>query len=459
MKYIDEKTIEALLGDGKNATPSDIDGILQKSRSLLRLTLAETAALLAVEDAAELQKIYEAAAYVKDTIYGRRVVLFAPLYVSNYCVNNCLYCGFRIDNTGLERKALSSAEIRSQVEYLLRRGHTRVLMVAGEGAPSGKKGIEYYTEAIRAIYEVNHGNHHVRRVNVNLPPLDREEMNALKDAGIGTYQLFQETYHEATYRRVHPGGPKSDPDYRLEAIDRAFQAGINDVGIGVLYGLYDYRFEVLAMLMHIEHIEKTYHVGPHTLSVPRIQEAAGSELSTNMPSQVSDLDFKKLVAVLRLSVPYAGIILSTRESSEMRDELLTHGVSQVSAESSTAPGGYCETTTGSQFSLHDSRSLDEVVHSLMGKKYIPSFCAACYRRERTGEAFMELAKPGTIKHMCDVNALTTLKEYLLDFASPEVKKEGYGLIEEMEERLDQPSRVQLEKMLHHIDNGVRDEYV
>jgi len=455
---IDEGRIHDVMARAKTLASSDVlNEILSRARELKGLDENDVAILSHVEDDNFLTQIFETARWVKERIYGWRLVLFAPLYISNLCSNECLYCAFRAHNKTVKRRALTQTEIARETTILVEQGHKRVLLVAGESYP--KEGLQYILDAIGTVYATKKGRGEIRRLNVNIAPLSVEEFRELKRAEIGTYQLFQETYHDETYRNVHRGGPKADPDYRIEAIDRAFEGGINDVGIGVLYGLYDYRFEVLATLQHIEHLENTFNVGPHTISVPRIQQAEGSEFSKAAPYPVSDADFKKLVAVLRLAVPYTGIILSTRETAELRDELFRYGISQVSAESSTSPGGYSHGEKNSQFCLHDERRLDDVIHSLIEKKYIPSFCAACYRRERTGEAFMELAKPGAIKHMCDVNALATLKEYLVDFASPEVKKEGYGLIREAEERLDAPSKRQLEKMFHNIDRGIRDEYV
>ncbi|HRZ87562.1 MAG TPA: [FeFe] hydrogenase H-cluster radical SAM maturase HydG, partial [bacterium] len=301
MIHIDEKRIGNLLAVAGKATAGDIDAILAKSRALKRLTLEETALLLCADDPASVRKIFDAAAYVKDTIYGKRVVLFAPLYISNFCSNSCLYCAFQAGNRQLTRKALTADEIKTEVASLLQRGHKRVLVVAGESAPSGRTPVDYYREAIDAVYSVQVGPHRIRRVNINCAPLSVDEFKVLKTAGIGTFQLFQETYHEETYRKVHVRGPKSDPDNRIDAIDRAFKAGIDDVGVGVLYGLYDFRFETLALMMHIEHLERTFGVGPHTISVPRIEPADGSALSRNIPHRVSDSDLKKVVAVLRLA--------------------------------------------------------------------------------------------------------------------------------------------------------------
>jgi len=461
VRYIDEEKIGNLLAEAKNAGHKDIKRVLVKSRQLKRLSLREAAMLLTVEEPGCLTRIYEAASYVKNAIYGRRVVLFAPLYVSNLCSNFCLYCGFKADNPQVKRKALSVPEIKEQIRWLLSRGHKRILMVSGESGSQGKSPIDYYVECVKAIYETCFGPHRIKRVNVNCAPLEIEEFRRLKESGIGTYQIFQETYHEKSYRRLHPKGPKSDPDNRIDAVDRAFLAGIDDIGVGVLYGLYDWRFDTLALLSHIEHMEERFGVGPHTVSVPRIEPAKGADFSLNTPYKVSDDDFKRIVAVLRLSVPYTGLILSTRETAGMRDELFNLGVSQVSAESRTSPGGYsCDDEKwDSQFTLGDLRSLDQVIGSLIKRDFIPSFCAACYRKERTGEAFMNLARPGTIKGKCSINALVTLKEYLDDFASPEVKEAGYGLIDKFTQDLSARDKEQLEGFFSHINKGVRDEYV
>lgn len=462
MKYINEEKINNLLLEAKNADSARLEAILDKSRSLKRLTLEESASLLAVDDEQYLRRIFEAASFVKDAIYGRRVVLFAPLYISNLCVNNCLYCAFKSDNPLIKRKALTVPEISSQTEWLLKRGHKRILMVCGEAAPGGESSINYYTEAVKAIYAVQAGSNKIKRVNVNCAPLAVDEFKRLKRAGIGTYQLFQETYHEGTYRRMHPKGPKSDPDNRIDAVDRAFSSGIDDIGIGALYGLYDYRFETLGLLSHVEHMEEKFGVGPHTISVPRVEPAQGAELSFNVPHKISDEEFKKVVAVLRLSVPYTGIIVSTRESPALRDSLLSLGVSQVSAESSTSPGGYASTgeeQAGGQFFLGDHRSLDEIVSTLIRHDYIPSFCAACYRMERTGESFMKLARPGTIKGKCSMNALITLKEYLDDFASAPVKNAGCEMIARYFKQLEQTEQDKLKLFFSHVADGIRDEYV
>jgi 2-iminoacetate synthase len=462
LKHVDEAKINSLLE--LKVTEHEVENILKKTKLLNRLTLEESAKLLSVENPSILQKIYKAAAYVKKTIYGNRVVMFIPLYISNICANNCLYCGFAKDNKSTVRKKLSIQEIKEQTEILLKRGHKRVLMVAGEMA-SSQENTDYYADAVKAIYSAEYKGNKIKRVNINVAPLSVEQFKVLKQTGIGTYQIFQETYHDATYRKLHISGVKSDPDHRLDAIDNAFKAGIDDVGIGPLLGLYDYRFEILAMLMHIEYLEKTYGVGPHTISVPRIEPAPGSSYADKPEYPITNEDFKKLVAVLRLSVPYTGIIMSTRETPELRDTLVNLGVSQISAESRVTPGGYEDESSlhnknlERQFSLNDQRTLNEIVKSLLSQGLIPSFCAACYRKNRTGEHFMDLAKPGAIKHMCDINALVTLKEYLEDFATPDVKTLGYKVIEEYKNGLDSTSLKVLDKFFVDIDNGTRDEYI
>jgi 2-iminoacetate synthase len=462
MKYVNEEKINNLLADSANPDSSRLDIILDKAKSLQRLTLKESAQLLSVAAPQDIQKIFAAASFVKDTIYGRRVVLFAPLYISNLCTNTCLYCAFKSDNLLIKRRALSILEIKEETRWLLGRGHKRILMVCGEQAPKGSTGIRYYLEAVRAIYSAKAGKNKIKRVNVNCAPLRVDGFKQLKASGIGTYQIFQETYHQETYLRMHPGGPKSDPDNRITAPDRAFIAGIDDIGIGALFGLYDWRFETLGLLSHVEHMEEEFKVGPHTISVPRIEPAEGADLSFNPPYKITDEEFKKVVAVLRLSVPYTGIIMSTRENAEMRDKLLSLGVSQISAESNTSPGGYSAAESeqaGGQFCLGDHRSLDEIVGTLIQHDCIPSFCAACYRLARTGESFMQLAKPGTIKGKCSMNALLTLKEYLDDFASASVKTAGYKMISRYSERLPLLEQKRLKLFFAHVEQGVRDEYV
>jgi 2-iminoacetate synthase len=461
LKHIDESKINSLLN--LNVSHQEIDDILKKTKLLKRLTLEESAKLLSVKDVSLLEKIYDAAKHVKNVIYGKRVVMFVPLYISNFCSNSCVYCGFAANNKLTVRKKLSIQEIKQQTEILLKRGHKRILMLAGEMA-SSKENIDYYVDAVKAIYDTEYKGNKIKRVNINVAPMNVEQFKRLKQSGIGTYQIFQETYHDATYRKLHIAGAKTNPDNRLDAVDNAFKASIDDVGIGPLLGLYDYRFEILAMLTHVEYLEKTYGLGPHTISVPRVEPAPGSQYAEKPEYPISDEDFKKLVAVLRLSVPYTGLIMSTRETAHLRDILVNLGVSQISAESKVTPGGYEDSSQHNdklerQFSLNDQRTLNQIVQSLLSQGLIPSFCAACYRKNRTGEHFMDLAKPGAIKHICDINALVTLKEYLEDFATPELKEKGAVLIEEYKQKLDNGSLKILEKFFKNIDIGIRDEYI
>lgn len=432
--------------------------ILSKAKELKGLSEEDISVLANISDPELLLELFDAASEVKDRIYGKRLVLFAPLYVSNLCYNECVYCAFRARNTEIKRRSLNQDEIAAEVRSLVLEGHKRVLLVAGEAYPN--EGFSYISKSIDTIYSVREGNGEIRRVNVNIAPLSLEKFRELKLAKIGTYQLFQETYHHETYSKVHPSGKKRDYNWRITAIDRAMQAGIDDCGIGVLFGLFDWRFELLALLQHISHLEQTYGVGPHTISVPRLEPASGSTIAEHPPYPVSDLDFRKIVSILRLAVPYTGIIMSTRENPQMRRESFALGVSQISAGSRTSPGGYAEgETCGDQFSLGDCRTLDEVIRDVARMSYIPSFCTACYRLGRTGGDFMALAKPGEIKTHCGPNALSTFMEYLIDYASKETKAVGECLIEDILRGMDAQSRLQSEKMLAAVREGKRDVYV
>jgi 2-iminoacetate synthase len=398
---------------------------------------------------------------VKNEIYGNRLVLFAPLYISNFCANECTYCAFRAKNTGLVRRALTQDEIAQETRILINQGHKRLLLVAGESYPKAE-GFDYILKSIATIYQTRCGNGEIRRVNVNIAPLTVAGFQQLKEARIGTYQLFQETYHRETYAAVHPAGLKRDYDWRVTALDRAMEAGINDVGIGVLFGLYNWKFEVLGMLQHIRHLEQTFGVGPHTISVPRMEPATGSDLATRPPHAVSDADFKKIVAILRLAVPYTGIIMSTRENPRTRRATFELGVSQISAGSRCNPGGYSQggdTTNTQQFQLGDPRSLDAVVRDVASLGYTPSFCTACYRLGRTGADFMDLAKPGLIKQHCAPNALSSCQEYLLDYASPATRRVGEQLIRHeltvMEDSLQKVGK----RLVDEVKANKRDVYV
>jgi 2-iminoacetate synthase len=432
--------------------------VLAKARQLGGLEAPDVAVLMNVSDPGLLGELFAAAQHVKDTIYGRRLVLFAPLYVSNMCANECTYCAFRARNRDVVRRALSQEEIVDEVRVLIDQGHKRALLVAGESYP--REGFPYVLKCVDTIYGVTHGKGEIRRVNVNVAPLGHDEFRALAEREIGTYQLFQETYHRQTYASVHLGGKKRDYDWRVTAMDRAMESGIDDVGIGVLFGLFDWRFEVLALLQHIRHLERRFGVGPHTVSVPRLEPATGSDVALHPPHPVSDVDFRKIVATLRLAVPYTGIIMSTRESAHIRRETFALGVSQISAGSRTNPGGYAEDerADASQFCLGDHRSLDEVVRDVASLGYIPSFCTGCYRLGRTGRDFMDLAKPGDIKQHCDPNGLSTFLEYLIDYASPDTREVGERTIADALAGMDDWPRERAVQLMNKVRAGDRDVY-
>jgi len=456
------ESIERLLHTSQRPDRSQVRQIIAIAKELQGLSLEEVAPLLQLEDEAGWEEVFAAAGEVKERIYGRRVVLFAPLYITNECINNCQYCGFRRDNREAHRKTLTVEEIEAETGVLLRQGHKRLLLVFGEHPRWG--GIEYVEKAIGAVYGARGNGANIRRVNVNLAPLSVEGFRRLKGTGIGTYQIFQETYHRPSYRILHPCGPKADYDWRISAFDRAFQGKIDDVGMGVLFGLYDYRFEVLSLLAHIGYLEQTYGIGPHTISFPRVKPAPGAPLSVNPPARVSDFELKKVVATLRLAVPYTGLILTTREGPNLRDELFRLGVSQISAGSKTSPGSYGdqkpEDWQGTkQFEIEDRRSLDQVVYDLCQIGYIPSFCTACYRLGRTGQEFMNLAKPGFIQGYCTPNALLTFKEYLLDYASSKTREVGEKvLLRHFGEIADGRTRQLTERKLKEMESGKRDLY-
>jgi len=433
--------------------------ILAKALELKGLDSEDVEALIAVSDPDLLEELFHTARSVKESIYGPRIVLFAPLYISNLCKNNCLYCGFRAENREIRRRALSQEEIASEVKILVEQGHKRILMVAGESYAG--EGFSYILQSIETVYKTRSGRGEIRRVNVNLAPLSIDEFRELKAAGIGTYQGFQETYHPETYSIMHPSGRKRDYAWRFGAIERAMEAGIDDVGMGVLLGLYDWRFEILALLRHVEHLDAVFGVGPHTISVPRLEPTVGSQIASNPPHPVNDSDFLKIIAILRMAVPYTGIIMSTREDAETRRSTLALGVSQISAGSRTNPGGYADgvQAKGAQFALGDHRTLDEVVGDLTKLGYIPSFCTACYRLGRTGQDFMAVAKPGAIKFRCDPNALSTFLEYLIDYALPETGLAGEKLIEAQLDRMAEHHRARASRMLERVRAGERDVYV
>lgn len=457
--FIQDSVIEDLLKKTAHPESSQVKDVIDKARAMKGLTPEETAILLQTEDDTLLHEIMATAREVKRDIYGNRLVLFAPLYIANHCANNCLYCAFRRDNKDLKRVALTMEEIAQEVKFLEQEGHKRLLMLCGEHP--NRSSLDYFIEAIETAYAVTSDRSgEIRRINVEIAPLSVEEYKRLLAAKIGTYVLFQETYHHETYKIMHPKGPKADYLWRLTAMDRAMEAGIHDVGIGALFGLADYKFDVLGLLFHALHLEATCGVGPHTISIPRLEPAMNAPAAIKPPHAVSDRDFKKLVAVLRLAVPYTGMILSTREKAELRSEVFDLGVSQISAGSRTNPGGYHddgETSQAGQFNLGDTRTIDEVIYDIIGKGHIPSFCTACYRLGRVGGDFMDLAKPGLIKKYCHVNAILTFKEYLMDFASPQTKQAGEALIAELTQNT-QPAgtRKILEERLVRIAQGERD---
>ncbi len=459
-----EDRVEDILARGEELARDNekVENIINESVNLEGLSPVETAALLQVKDREMLDLMLKTARQVKETIYGKRLVLFAPLYFDNICENSCLYCAFRRENEKVERKKLTQDEIQKEVEALIEKGHKRLLVLTGERE---REDLTYLLEGIRTAYDTETEAGEIRRINVEIAPLTVEGFAELNELGIGTYTCFQETYHRPTYERLHPSGPKSDYDWRLSVMDRAIKGGIDDYGIGALFGLYDYRFEVISLLLHADYLQDRYGVGPHTISVPRLNMAAGAPLG-EPPSPVSDFQFKKLVAVLRLAVPYTGIILSTREEESLRDQLFRHGVSQISAGSRTSPGGYEEArqreSKEEQFSLHDTRPMAEIIYELAEKNYLPSFCTACYRRGRTGEDFMELARPGKIQKYCKPNAMITFKEYLEDFADEELQELGENCLEHHinEIKEDDPDQAgNVRERLNKIGRGKRDLYL
>ncbi|MFW5860155.1 MAG: [FeFe] hydrogenase H-cluster radical SAM maturase HydG [Planctomycetota bacterium] len=457
-EWIDEHAVNRTLAAARErADAKAVRDVLAKAEATAGLDASEVAVLMGISDPELLGELFAAARRVKEFIYGRRLVVFAPLYVSNLCANECLYCAFRAKNSAVQRRALSQTEIAREVEALVDQGHKRVLLVAGEAYP--RQGFDYILESIDTVYSVHKDHGEIRRVNVNVAPLTIEEFRQLKAKGIGTYQIFQETYHRETYAQVHLAGVKRDYDWRVTALDRAMEAGIDDVGIGVLFGLHDWRFEVLAMMQHIAHLEQRYGVGPHTISVPRLEPATGSSIAEQPPHAVDDTDFRKLVAILRLAVPYTGLIMSTRETPHIRRETFALGVSQISAGSRTDPGGYSEgEAMGEQFSLGDHRNLDEVIGDVAELGYLPSFCTGCYRLGRTGADFMDLAKPGAIKAHCDPNAVSTFQEYLLDYATPQTRSRGEELIERAVAEMEPQVASHTRAMLAKVRSGRRDVY-
>ena len=434
-----------------------IEKILQKAENIKGIDHREASVLLECEEEDLNKKIYDLAKRIKLQLYGNRIVMFAPLYLSNYCVNGCTYCPYHHGNKEIHRKKLTQEEIRQEVIALENLGHKRLAIESGEDPVNNP--LEYILESIKTIYATKTKNGEIRRVNVNIAATTVENYAKLKEAGIGTYILFQETYNKEAYKRLHPTGPKSNYEYHTEAMDRAMEGGIDDVGIGVLFGLSTYKYEFAGLLMHAEHLEASKGVGPHTISVPRVRPAEGINIA-EFTNGIKDELFEKIIACLRIAVPYTGIIMSTRESEKTRKRALEVGVSQISGGSRTSVGGYAEEETedenSAQFEVVDRRSLDEVINWLLKLGYIPSFCTACYRKGRTGDRFMKLVKHGEISHCCTPNAILTLKEYVLDYASEDTKEKGENLISKEVEKLPKEVQGKTIEYLDEIDKGKRD---
>lgn len=460
LDFLDENIINQIISDAEKKSENSeiVREILKKAEKAEGITDEEAAILLTIKDENLLEEMYTVSKKIKEKIYGKRIVMFAPLYISNYCVNNCRYCGYKHCNDELFRKKLNSEELIAEVKALEKLGHKRIALEAGEDPINCS--IDYVLDCIKDIYSIKFKNGSIRRINVNIAATTVENYKRLKEAEIGTYILFQESYHKPTYEYFHLQGPKKDYEYHTTAMFRAREAGIDDVGIGVLYGLYDYKYETIAMIRYANELEKVTGVGPHTISVPRLRPAENVSLE-NYPYLVADKDFKKLVAVLRLAVPYTGLIISTREEAGFRDEIIDIGISQVSSGSCTGVGGYSEREKNidekPQFELGDNRSPMEMLKSLIESGYIPSYCTACYRNGRTGDRFMEIAKSGQINVMCEANALMTLKEFLLDYADEDLRALGDRVIMETLEKMpNEEFKAKIRENLKLIESGVRD---
>lgn len=457
--FINQEYIENLLEETKTPNQEEIDEILVKAQAAKGLTHQEVAKLLQVEDEKSLQKLFDVAGEIKKKIYGNRIVMFAPLYISDYCVNNCTYCGYRRDNS-FHRRRLTLSEIQQEVKLLEKMGHKRIALEAGEDPINCD--INYVLEAIDAIYNTENENGAIRRINVNIAATTVENYRKLLEKNIGTYILFQETYHRPTYEKVHPQSIKGDYDYHTTAFDRAMEAGIEDVGGGVLFGLADYKFEVLGLILHNDHLEEKYKVGFHTISVPRLKKAEGMDL-VKFPHLVDDATFKKIVAIIRVAVPYTGIILSTRETAELRKEVIHYGVSQVSAGSAVGVGAYKEqeeSKATDQFEVGDHRTPLQVLKDLLDDDFVPSYCTACYRQGRTGDRFMQLARSGQIQNVCGPNALMTLMEFIQDYGDEEIMEYGEKVIAREVEKIARPDIQDLvRKNLERIKKGERDLYL
>lgn len=457
--FINHNYIYEILEKTQCPSNDEIKSVLEKAKKRDGLSYEDIAVLLQAEDENHLNEIYSLAGKIKKDIYGKRIVVFAPLYVSDYCVNNCIYCGYKRDNKFLRRK-LTMQEVAQEVKILEQMGHKRLALELGEDPVNAT--IDYVLECLDTIYKTQNANGEIRRVNVNIAATTVENYKLLNEKGIGTYILFQETYHQPTYEKMHPKSIKGDYNYHLTSFDRAMEAGIDDVGAGVLFGLSDPRFEVLSLMIHNNHLEEKYGVGFHTISVPRLQEASGVNLES-YPYLLDDKMFKKIVAILRIALPFTGLILSTRETPAMRKELLKYGVSQISAGSSTGVGGYKEREEGrdvKQFKTNDERSPIEILKELLDDGYIPSYCTACYRKGRTGDRFMQLAKSGNIKYVCEPNAIMTLQEFTLDYGDKELYEKAQQIINSEVENIQREDiKNYTKESLEKMQSGKRDFYI
>ena len=457
--FINEVEIARILEQNQKPDVAKVNAVLKKAKEMKGLDLTDVAVLTNISDPMQLFELFESANHIKEKIYGKRLVIFAPLSISNLSANECSYFASGEKNELNVSRPLTHDEIRRETEMLVKQGHKRVLLVAGESYP--RESFQYLIDSIASVYEVKAGNSEIRRVNVNLAPLDTDEFKLLKDAKIGTYQLFQETYHHETYLKSNTEGKNQDYNYRLTALHRAIEAGIHDVGIGVLFGLYNFRFELLALMQHIRELESVFGFGPRTISVPRLLPATGSNIGSRSPFAVSDLDFRKIVAILRLAVPYTGIIMLTPETANMRREIFALGISQISAGSHTRPIVYSNTihqADGNKFSPDDHSSLDEVIRDIAEMGYIPSFCTGCYRLGRTGQDFMDRAKPGDIKNHCNPNAVSTFMEYLMNYASYETRLIGEDLIDDVINSMEGVARERAVTLLDKVKKGKHDMY-
>ncbi|MBU1013410.1 MAG: [FeFe] hydrogenase H-cluster radical SAM maturase HydG [Bacteroidetes bacterium] len=457
--FIDPEEINDYLDRAKPTTEM-VRQVILKSLNKERLNLEEVALLVKATDPEQIEMIKEGAKTLKRNVYGNRIVLFAPLYVGNLCNNNCKYCGFRASNSNAERKTLNDQELHENVVALEQNGQKRLILVFGEHQ---KYNAQYIADTVRKVYAIRSGNGEIRRVNINAAPMEIEDFKTVKESGIGTYQIFQETYHPEAYKKYHLSGKKADFNYRITSLDRAMEAGIDDVGIGVLFGLYDWKYEVLALVRHTNHLEACYNIGPHTLSFPRLQKALNLDVDDRY--LVSDEEFTRIIAILRLAVPYTGMILTARETAEIRREVLQYGCSQIDAGTKIEIGAYAEKFQKNQelkkeqFQINDNRSLNDVIEELIDQDYLPSFCTACYRLGRTGEHFMEFSVPGFIKRYCSSNALLTLAEYLMDYAPPKTAERGWTLIEKSMLDLEGFQDIdEVHARLQRIKNGERDLY-